>query len=76
MDKIARLSASDRSGLFITASSIRGDMLPTLVEKDLEEDYDRMREMFFSAPPALDDILAVLTEIERQVNGKRLLPER
>ncbi len=34
MDDIARLSESDRSELFSTASSIRGDMLPALIEKD------------------------------------------
>lgn len=44
---------------------------PPFRRKDLEDDYAKMREMFFSAPPALEDILAVLTEIEHQVNGKR-----
>ena len=34
MDDVARLPTSDRSGLFSTASSMRGDMRPALIEKD------------------------------------------
>jgi len=36
----------------------------------LQSDYANMREMFFGEPPKLDDILALLTEWEREFNGK------
>ncbi|MFO0807554.1 MAG: nucleotidyl transferase AbiEii/AbiGii toxin family protein [Gemmataceae bacterium] len=34
----------------------------------LREDYAKMREMFFTEPPPLERLLAVLTEIEESVN--------
>ena len=34
----------------------------------LQSDYANMREMFFSEPPKLDDILALLKEWEHEFN--------
>lgn len=49
---------------------------PPFRRKELDDDYAKMREMFFSAPPTLYDILAALAEIECQVNEKHYsLPE-
>jgi predicted nucleotidyltransferase component of viral defense system len=36
--------------------------------KDLEDDYDRMREMFFTAPPGFREVLAALAEWEDKFN--------
>ena len=52
MDDIARLSKSDRSELFSTASSMRGDMLPALVEKDFWVCWALKRIFTLNNPPA------------------------
>jgi hypothetical protein len=44
---------------------------PTSRRKELEDDYAKMREMIFGEPPSMDAILAVVAEIERQVNARR-----
>ncbi len=44
---------------------------PPSRRKELEDDYAKMREMIFGAPPPLDEILAVIAEIEQQVNAIR-----
>ena len=33
------------------------------------QDYQKMREMIFGEPPAIDHLFAVLGEIEQAVNG-------
>lgn len=35
---------------------------------DLAADYAKMRPMFFTAPPALEDVLGQLAELERRIN--------
>lgn len=52
MDDIARLPANDRSELFSTASAKRGDMLPTLIEKDFWVCWTLQRIFTLDAPPA------------------------
>lgn len=42
---------------------------PPSRKKELEDDYAKMREMIFGTPPSLDDVLTVISEIERQVNA-------
>jgi hypothetical protein len=37
--------------------------------QELEQDYRKMREMIFGEPLAFEQVLKVLCEIERQVNG-------
>src|SRR5262249_39147470 len=37
---------------------------------ELEQDYRKMREMIFGDPPAFEQMLEVLREIERLVNGR------
>lgn len=83
MDRVARLSASDRSELFRAAANLRGAMLPSLIEKDfwvcwtlkrvftLDDDYGKMREMIFGEVPPFGHILEVLGELERGINAKR-----
>lgn len=44
---------------------------PPSRKKELENDYAKMREMIFGTPPSLDQILAVIADIERQVNASR-----
>ena len=39
--------------------------------QELEDDYAKMRGMIFGTPPSLDDVLAVIADIERQVNASR-----
>ncbi len=36
---------------------------------ELREDYTKMREMIFGQPPSFEHLLAVLTEIQRQINS-------
>jgi hypothetical protein len=36
----------------------------------LKKDYDKMNQMFFSAPPKFEEILKRLAEIEKEINGK------
>ncbi|KAF0151533.1 MAG: hypothetical protein FD189_2563 [Elusimicrobia bacterium] len=52
MDDIARLPASDRAGLFGTASARRGDMRPALIEKDFWVCWTLQRIFTLDAPPA------------------------
>ena len=35
----------------------------------LRRDYDAMRDMYLSQPVRFDEILAVLAELERRING-------
>ena len=42
---------------------------PTARSAALKADYQRMRDMFFSEPPALDTILESLEMLETQING-------
>ena len=42
---------------------------PPSRKKELEDDYAKMREMIFGTPPSMDEILAVIAEIEQQVNA-------
>jgi hypothetical protein len=42
---------------------------PEFRRRELEEDYRKMAEMIFGEPPPLEQILSVLGEIERAVNG-------
>ena len=44
---------------------------PAFRKQELEDDYAKMREMIFCTPPSLDEVLAVIAEIERQVNARR-----
>jgi hypothetical protein len=51
--------------------AIRGSLrlMPQLGRiRQLEEDYDRMREMFFAEPPAFSEILRILEEWETHYN--------
>lgn len=52
MDDIARLSAHDRSDLFSTAATQRGDMLSELVEKDFWVCWTLKRVFALEEPPA------------------------
>ncbi|MEK7720926.1 MAG: hypothetical protein AAB359_00895 [Elusimicrobiota bacterium] len=52
MDDIARLPAHDRAELFSTASTKRGDMRPSLVEKDFWVCWTLQRIFTLEAPPA------------------------
>lgn len=36
---------------------------------ELEQDYRKMREMIFGEPPSFEQLVEILREIERQVNG-------
>ena len=42
---------------------------PVSRHAELREDYTKMREMIFDEPPSFEHLLAVLTEIQRQING-------
>ena len=42
---------------------------PASRRAEVREDYTKMREMIFGEPPSFEHLLAVLTEIERQING-------
>jgi hypothetical protein len=37
--------------------------------QELEQDYRKMREMIFGEPPAFEQLIEILREIERHVNG-------
>lgn len=52
MDDIARLSGTDRLGLFSAAASLRGDMRPALVEKDFWVCWLLKRIFTLDTPPA------------------------
>lgn len=41
---------------------------PASRRAELREDYGKMREMIFGEPPSFEHLLAVLTEIQRQIN--------
>jgi hypothetical protein len=43
---------------------------PTQRIAALREDYDKMRQMFFGAPPEFEAMLAALQEWEKKFNGK------
>lgn len=40
----------------------------------LRRDYQAMRDMYLSEPLSFDDILAILTDLERVINRDRLIP--
>lgn len=40
---------------------------------ELMQDYIKMREMFFAIPPAFDDIINVLKELENSINSQSLI---
>ncbi len=42
---------------------------PSHREADLEQDYDRMQTMFLARPPSFGEVLRVLGEAEREING-------
>lgn len=42
---------------------------PSHRETDLTQDYDRMRTMFMVKPPSFKEVLRVLSEAEREING-------
>lgn len=52
MDEIARLPARDLADLFQAAASIRGDMRPTLIEKDFWVCWTLQRLFTLEDPPA------------------------
>jgi hypothetical protein len=52
MDDIARLPAGDRSELFSTAATLRGDMLSALIEKDFWVCWTLKRIFTLQDPPA------------------------
>lgn len=73
-------SVVDHKAVFFRSASAKYDQAipgslnlvpPPSRRKELEADYARMREMIFGDPPALDDLFAVLAEIERKVNEGR-----
>ena len=41
---------------------------PASRRAELREDYGKMREMVFGEPPPFEHLMAVLTEIQRQIN--------
>ena len=41
---------------------------PVSRQAELREDYGKMREMIFGEPPSFEHLLAVLTEIQQQIN--------
>ena len=42
---------------------------PPALSKELEDDYDKMREMIFGDAPPFKDILATIGDIERRINA-------
>jgi hypothetical protein len=70
-------SVADHKFIFFSSSAARYDLAvpgtlrlvpPPHRIKVLEDDYVKMREMIFNAPPRFEDLLKVIRDIERLVN--------
>lgn len=68
----------EHKSIFFAAASARYELArpgslrlvpPPSRRPELERDYRMMQEMFFGAPPSLDQIYSALESIERQVNS-------
>ena len=42
---------------------------PTERRKEIEQDYDAMREMMFGEPPTMDEVFQILESAEQRING-------
>lgn len=46
-------------------------LIPNLVRLDaLKKDYEKMNPMFFAKPPEFDDIIKLLSNLEKEINSK------
>ncbi|MCB4756536.1 MAG: nucleotidyl transferase AbiEii/AbiGii toxin family protein [Elusimicrobia bacterium] len=71
-------SVTEHKSIFFASTAARYDLAvpsslklvpPSSRIKELENDYAKMREMIFGAPPPFEELMAVVGDIERRING-------